>query len=104
MTSVQAAKYAVVTQTLENKEKMKVNKERNLMASNRIVFEFCISEFNHEFATRGKWKQDSKIIFKQVIIKDYVGAFDWVTAAQCRGLSCEIEAKCTSHNKMAPKH
>ena len=24
-------------------------------------------------------------------------------AAQCRGLSCEIEAKCASHNKMAPK-
>ena len=27
------------------------------------------------------------------MIKDYVGAFDQVTAAQCRGLSCEIEAK-----------
>ena len=26
-----------------------------------------------------------------------------VTAAQCRGLPCEIEAKCASHNKMAPK-
>ena len=24
-----------------------------------------------------------------------------MTAAQCRGLSCEIEAKCASHNKMA---
>ena len=38
-----------------------------------------------------------------VIIKDYIGAFDRVTAAQCRGLSCEIEAKCASHNKRAPK-
>ena len=26
-----------------------------------------------------------------------------MTAAQCRGLSCEIEAKRASHNKMAPQ-
>ena len=41
--------------------------------------------------------------FILVIIKDYVGGIDRVTAAQYRGLSCEIEAKRTSHNKMAPK-
>ena len=48
---------------------------------------------------------------KLVLIKDKVGAFDLcflvedgsVTAAQCRGLSYEIKAKCASHNKMAPK-
>ena len=44
-----------------------------------------------------------KVKSKQVKIKDYVDAFDRVTTAQCRGLSCEIEAKCASHNKMAPK-
>ena len=36
-----------------------------------------------------------------VIIKDYVGAFDRVTAAQCRGLSCEIEARCASQQNGA---
>ena len=45
----------------------------------------------------------SLLLLLLVIIKDYVGAFDGVTAAHCRGLWCEIEAKCASHHKMAPK-
>ena len=32
---------------------------------------------------------------KLVKIKDYVGAFNRVTAAQCRGLSCDIEVTCS---------
>ena len=48
------------------------------------------------------WDRDHRTHFL-IIRLNYVGAFDRVTAAQCRGLSCEIEANCASHNKMAPK-
>ena len=48
------------------------------------------------------WPTSFSFIYKLVIIKDYVGAFDRVTAAQCRVLSCEIETKYAATTKWRP--
>ena len=62
-----------------------------------MTVEFCVW-----LCVRETWSQQWMFMILLFNIY-YVGAFDRVTAAQCRGLSCEIEAKCASHNKMAPK-